>query len=199
MINTTLSALSSYSYLLSFSLSPHGASLTSSISATWLIEAYKCNNSCEKETSTHTRITRFRLLNKVVFLLLPNVTGVLRAVNVNVSPQHAWAHRCCAQTKLLAVAAWLLWQLLNKPLHCMPILLSFYPESPLLLARKLYCSNLCWRCRRGGVGVAVGWSSHNILLFRWVRSSNEASNVCGLTRMNWVIQWAEITPLYGEL
>lgn len=67
----------------------------------------------------------------------------------NVS-QHARARHHCAETKLLTVAGWLPWQTLNKPLHCWPSLLRFYPESPPLLSGKLYCSNLCWRHRGGG-------------------------------------------------
>lgn len=78
----------------------------------------------------------------------------------------------------------------NTQLHCF---LGFYLESPLLLAGKLYYSNFCWRCKRGGVvsGARITYCSS--------AGSNEASSVCGFTSMNLVIQWAEITPLYGEL
>lgn len=49
---------------------------------------------------------------------------------------------------------------------------------------------------QGRVGCGC-WTSQSITY--WLCSCNSARSVCNFPSMNWVIRWAEITPLYGEL
>lgn len=145
--------------------------------------------SCEGETSkllSHAPFNLFLWLENVPYVVLPTSSERYELMSVPF----------CTLSKLLTVAGRLLWQTLSKPLHCLPSLLSFRTESPLFLAVKLYGSNPRWRCRRGG---GLQPCSHGVLLYHWVYGRNVASTECGFTSMNWVIQWEEISPLYGQL